>query len=54
MHTIIQNIDTTQTSLVEFLHRSKGCWHPKEETRLGATLIDLVFIEKSEDYKAVE
>ncbi len=45
---------TTQTFAVEFLHRSKGHWHPKEETRLGATLVDLVFIEKSEDDKVVE
>jgi len=28
--TIIQEINTTRTYVVEFLHRSKRCWYPKE------------------------
>ncbi len=51
---IIPNIDTTGTSTIEFLCKSKQHWHVREQTRLGATLIDLVYIEESEEDEVEE
>jgi hypothetical protein len=51
---IIRNIYRTGTFVVEFLHKSRRSWHAKERTRLKATLVDLVFIEESEEDEAVE
>ncbi len=48
VQTIIQDIDSTRTSTIKFLCKSKRHWCAKEQTILGATLVDLVFIEKSE------
>jgi hypothetical protein len=42
--TTIHDIDTIGTSVVEFLCKNKRRWHAREQTRLGATLVDLVFI----------
>ncbi len=47
VQTIIQNIDTIGTFAVEFLCRSIQHWHVREQTRLGATSMSLVFIEDS-------
>ncbi len=47
VQTIIPKIDTIGTSAVEFLCRSRRHWHVREQTRLGATSMDLVFIEDS-------
>jgi len=52
--TIIQDIDTIGISIVEFLCRSRRRWHAKERIGLGATLVDLMFIEESEDNEAME
>jgi hypothetical protein len=43
---IIQDVYTTGTFAIEFLCKSKRCWCAKKQTRLGATSIDLVCIEK--------
>jgi hypothetical protein len=51
---IIHDINTTGTSAVEFLSRSKRHWRVRERTKPGATLVDLVFIEKLEEYEVVE
>ncbi len=51
---IIQDINTTRTFVVEFLHTSKRHWCPKEQIGLNVTSIDPVFIEKSKDNKGVE
>jgi hypothetical protein len=42
---MIQDIDITGTSIVEFLQRSRKHWHAREQIGLKATSIDLVFIE---------
>ncbi len=52
--TIIHNIYRTKTLAIEFLCRSKRNWHAKEHIGLGVTLVDLVFIEESEEDKAME
>jgi hypothetical protein len=46
---IIQDIDTTRTSIVELLGRSRWRWHARKKTRLGATLVNSVFIEVLEE-----
>ncbi len=51
---IIQDIDTTRTSTIEFLRRSRGCWRAKVQTRPQATLIDPVCIEESKEDEAKE
>jgi hypothetical protein len=50
--TIIQDIHTIGTFVVDFLHRSRQCWRAREQTRLGATSIDLVCIEESKEDEA--
>jgi hypothetical protein len=50
---IIQDINITKIFVVEFLHKTKRHWHPKEQTRPRATSIDSVFIEESEDDEVV-
>jgi len=52
--TIIQDINTTKTSIVDFLHRSERRWCPKEQKGLKTTSIDSVFIEESEDDEGVQ
>jgi len=42
----IQDIDTTRTSVVEFLCTSRRHWCARKQTKLGATLVDPMFIEK--------
>ncbi len=49
---IIQDIDRIGTFTVEFLCKSKRCWHAKEQTKLGTTTIDLMCIEESEEDEA--
>jgi len=51
---IIQDINITKISVIEFLRESKRHWRPKEQTRPRATSIDLVFIKESKDDKAME
>jgi len=51
---IIQDIDTTKTFIVEFLHRSRQHWCVKGETRAKATSINPVCIEESEEDKVEE
>jgi hypothetical protein len=31
--TIIQDIDTTKTSVIEFLRKSRRCWHARKQTK---------------------
>jgi hypothetical protein len=50
----IQDIDTTKTFIVEFLHKSKQRWCARKETRPKATSIDLMCIEESEEDEAKE
>ncbi len=50
----IQDIDTTKTFIVEFLHKSKQRWYARKETRPKATSIDLMCIEESEEDEAKE
>ncbi len=50
----IHDICRTGTFVVDFLRRSKKNWHAKESTRPRAISIDLVFIEKSKENKAME
>jgi hypothetical protein len=40
VQTIIQNINTIRTFVIDFLHRSKQRRHVRKQTRLGATSID--------------
>jgi hypothetical protein len=51
---IIQDIDITRISVTKFLHKSKRCWYPKEQTKPRATSIESVFIEELEDDEALE
>jgi len=51
---IIHDIDMTRRSIVEFLCISKRRWCVRKQIRLGATLIDLMFIEESKENKVVE
>jgi hypothetical protein len=51
---IIQNIDTTGTSTMEFLCRSRQRWRARKHTGLGATSIDLVCIEELEEDEVKE
>jgi len=51
---IIQDIDTTKTFIVEFLHKCKQHWCARKETGPKATSIDLVCIEESEEDEAEE
>jgi len=51
---IIQDIDTTKTFIVEFLHKSKQHWCARKETGPKATSIDLVCIKESEEDEAEE
>jgi hypothetical protein len=54
VHTIIHDIDVIGTFVVEFLHRSRRRWCAREQTSLGDTLVDLMFIEELEKSKVVE
>ncbi len=54
VQTMIQDIDITGTSIVEFLQRSRKHWHAREQIGLKATSIDLVFIEYSEEDEVVQ
>ncbi len=54
VQTIIQDIDTTGTSIVEFLCRSRRHWWAKEQIGPGITSKDLMFIEESKEDKVVE
>jgi hypothetical protein len=51
---IIQDINTTKTFIVEFLHRSKQHWCARRETGPKATSINPVCIEESKEDKAKE
>ncbi len=51
---IIQYINITRTYVVEFLCRSKRCWCVKEQIGPRATSIDVMFIEESQEDKAME
>ncbi len=51
---IIQDTNTTKTFVIEFLCKSKRCWHPNEQTRPRATSIDPVFIKELKDDKSME
>jgi hypothetical protein len=53
-HTIIQDIDTTRTFKVEFLCRSRRCWHVRKHIKLRTTLVNSVCIEEWEEGKAKE
>jgi len=50
---IIHDIYRTKTFVVEFLHSRKS-WCARKQTRPRATLVDPMFIEKSEEDKVVE
>ncbi len=52
--TIIQDIDLARKSTIEFLRKSKRCGHAREQIRLGATSIDLMYIEESEEDEVAE
>jgi hypothetical protein len=54
VQTIIQDINTTRTYVVEFLDISKRHWCPKEQIGPRATSIDPMFIEELEDDERVE
>jgi hypothetical protein len=51
---IIHNIYRTGTFTYEFLCKSRRSWCVGEQTRLGATSIDPVFIEELEENEIVE
>jgi len=51
---IIHDIDMTITFAIEFLHKSKRRWCVKVQIRPKVTLVDLMFIEESEEDKVVE
>jgi hypothetical protein len=51
---IIHDIYEIGTSTVEFLHKSKRSWCAREQTKLGVTIVDLVFIEESKEDEDVE
>jgi hypothetical protein len=51
---IIHDIDMTRRFVVEFLRISKRHWCVRKQIRLGVTLVDLMFIEKSKENKVVE
>jgi hypothetical protein len=51
---IIRDVNTTRTSVIEFLRKSKRYWRPKDQTRPRTTSIDPMFIEEPKDDKAVE
>jgi hypothetical protein len=51
---IIHDIYNTITSTIEFLHKSISSWRARKQIGLGATLVDLVFIEGSKEDKAME
>jgi hypothetical protein len=52
LQTIIQDIDTTETSIVKFLHkRKRQC--ARKHIKLGATSVDSVFIKELEEDKVV-
>jgi hypothetical protein len=36
------------------LHRSRRSWHVREHIRLGATLVDSIFIEELKEDEAME
>ncbi len=52
--TIIQDINTIGTFIVEFLCESKQHWHVREQIGLRTTLIDLVCIEELEEDEVEE
>jgi len=54
VQTIIQDINTTRTYVVEFLDISKRRWCPKEQLGPITASIDLMFIEELEDDEGVE
>jgi hypothetical protein len=51
---IIHDINMTRTFAVQFLCKSRRRWCTREQTRLGGTSIDLVFIKKSKEDEVVE
>jgi hypothetical protein len=51
---IIQDINTTEIYVIEFLRKSKRRWRPKKQTRPRATSIDPVFIKELMDDEAME
>ncbi len=51
---IIQDIDTTGTSKIEFSHRSRRRWCARKQTGLGVTSIDPMCIEESKEDKVEE
>jgi hypothetical protein len=53
-HSIIQDIYKTETSTVKFLCKRKKGWSLSVQTRLRATSMDLMNIEKYEEDKGVE
>jgi hypothetical protein len=54
VQTIIQDIDTIGTFVVEFLCKSKPRWRAKEQIGLGPTLINLVCIEELKEDEVEE
>jgi hypothetical protein len=52
--TIIHDINTTGTSIVEFLHKSKRHWCAREQIGPRTTLVDPMFIEELEENETVE
>ncbi len=52
--TIIQVINITKTSIVEFLCKSKQCWRARKQTKPSVKSIDSMCIEKSEENEAKE
>ncbi len=53
-HIIIQDINITRTFVVEFLHKSRQCWHARKQIGPKATLINLVCIEESKEDEVEE
>ncbi len=53
-HTIIHDIDTIGIYVVEFLCRNERHWCVREYIEPRTTSIDLIFIEKLKDDKAME
>jgi len=54
MHTIIQDIFKSKTSIVEFLHKCRRGWSSSEQAGPKITSLALVYIAKSVEDKGVE
>jgi orotate phosphoribosyltransferase len=51
---IIQDVETTGTSVVEFLRKSRKRWCAREQIGPIVTLVDSMFIKKSKEDKTME